>query len=44
VRDLFKSHFSGLHQAVRGLPKVQEPAEEDDCLAVQQDRQSFSAK
>lgn len=57
VRDLFKSHFSSLQQAVRG-PKAahhhqdaiqahqaqHQAAEEDDCLTVQQDRQSFSAK
>lgn len=43
VKDLFKSHFSELQQGVR-WPKTQEVAEEDDCLTVQQDRQSLSAK
>ena len=44
VRDLFKSHFSSLQQVVRGAKGAREASEDDDCLTVQQDRQSFSAK
>jgi hypothetical protein len=43
VCDLFKSHFSSLQQAMREQ-HVQEAAEDDDCLIVQQDRESFSTK
>lgn len=40
VRDLFKSHFRSL----RGVKPPEAAEEADDCLTVQQDRHSFTAR